>query len=86
MNETELTQMADFLNIAIEQIDRRNKEVAADFVEDVRDAFRRSGRDGVADKLDTAVEDIVEEEYRNALDTVEDVYEGLLEELTVLDE
>jgi len=35
MDETELNQLADFLNIAVEEMERENYEVAQDFVEDV---------------------------------------------------
>lgn len=35
MDNTELSQNADFLSIALEQIDAGNYEVAREFVEDV---------------------------------------------------
>lgn len=35
MDETELSQNADFLSIALEEMDRGNGEVARGFVEDV---------------------------------------------------
>jgi hypothetical protein len=35
MNETELTQLADFLSIALEEMEHGNYEVAEDFVQDV---------------------------------------------------
>ena len=35
MDETELSQNADFLSIALEQIDAGNYEVAREFIEDV---------------------------------------------------
>lgn len=36
MDETELNQNADFLSIALEEMERENYEVAADFVGDVQ--------------------------------------------------
>lgn len=35
MNETEITQLADFLSIALEEMEHGNYETAQDFVEDV---------------------------------------------------
>lgn len=35
MDETELNQNADFLSIALEEMERGNHDVAQDFVEDV---------------------------------------------------
>lgn len=35
MDETELTQLADFLSIALEEMEHENYDVAQDFVEDV---------------------------------------------------
>lgn len=35
MDETELMQNADFLSIAVEQMEKGNYDVAQDFVEDV---------------------------------------------------
>jgi len=35
MDETELNQLADFLSIALEEMERENYEVAEDFVGDV---------------------------------------------------
>lgn len=35
MDETELNQLADFLSIALEEMEHGNYEVAQDFVEDV---------------------------------------------------
>lgn len=81
MNETELTQMADFLDIAIEEIERRNDETALDFVEDVRDQFKRDEQDRYAENLDTAVDCIINGEYSDALDAVGDVYKNVLDEL-----
>lgn len=35
MDDTELTQMADFLSIALEQMEAENYDTAQEFVEDV---------------------------------------------------
>jgi hypothetical protein len=37
MNDTELVQNADFLGIALEEIEHGNYEVAADFIGDVQE-------------------------------------------------
>lgn len=35
MEETKIVQMADFLSIAIEELESENSEIALDFVKDV---------------------------------------------------
>lgn len=81
MNATQLSQNADFLSIALEEISAANYETAKEFTEDVRSNLEGYDKDEWAEPLDRAVEAMGRDEYDDAREEIRSTYGTLLKEL-----
>lgn len=81
MDRVELTQNADFLSIALEEIGANSFDGAQEFVADVRDNLRNHGRDDDADRLQHAIEYLEDGRHEDAREIVGDVQDDLLDDL-----
>jgi len=81
MKEVDIMHNADFLSIALEQIESQNYDSSQEFVEDVRVNLRNNSRDDMVATLDIALEAYEGQHYGEAYASVGDVYDKLLAEL-----
>lgn len=81
MNEQNLMVNADFLSIALEEMDGRSYVSAREFADDVRVNLLNAGREAQSETLQDGIDCIDNGEYEKATEYFGEVYDELLEEL-----
>jgi hypothetical protein len=81
MREQDIMHNADFLSIALEQIESKNFSSSQEFVEDVRINMLNNNREKTVSVLDDALEAFREQHYGQAYALVGDVHDKLIAEL-----
>jgi hypothetical protein len=81
MKNITVTQNADFLSIALEELEARNYESAKGFIEDVEQSLSSHGEEELSESLCNALSFMDDGERVDALMAVEEVYGELINRL-----